>query len=308
MVSPPSLRDDDLGNSLKITRGNNNNNPPTVIDWQQFHQFLIQRTNSKTAGGRLRYARKFERTLYTGDAQPLLQLSPDKRIHAMKALAALSRFLGCYDAWLAIRQRYNLKWSTGNESLAAFERFFDDKRTLDSMLQWVRDAIRILPAPMGAIIKFNCLTGLRPNEAIQAVRLLNNGKAPFQYYNPQLQVLEHFRHPQIFLRRTKSAYISLITKEQLSAIGILDCKTPTTPSYVAVQYRLARSSIGGCHLGYCRKIFGSWLRQNGGIASETVDLLQGRVPKTVFARNYFTPSVDYRQKVLEALEQLQKQL
>jgi hypothetical protein len=38
------------------------------------------------------------------------------------------------------------------------------------------------------------------------------------------------------------------------------------------------------------------LRQNVGIESEMVDLLQGRVPRTVFARHYFTPSLDYRQR------------
>ncbi len=47
-------------------------------------------------------------------------------------------------------------------------------------------------------------------------------------------------------------------------------------------------------------------KEGGGIASETVDLLQGRVPRTVFARHYFTPSQDYRTKVLDALKELQK--
>jgi intergrase/recombinase len=48
---------------------------------------------------------------------------------------------------------------------------------------------------------------------------------------------------------------------------------------------------------YCRKIFASHLRQSG-IESEIIDLLQGRVPKTLFARHYFIPSLDYRAKVL----------
>ena len=298
----------DLGSSLKTTSGKRHDEMRQfiVVDWDQFKQFLLQRTNAKTTGERLRYTKQFMNVLQTGNAQSLLQVTPDKRIHAMKGLASLSRFLGCYDTWLQIRQRYNLKWSTGNESLAAFQRFFDDSKTLDTMLDWVRKAIReVLPADMGKIIKFNCMTGLRPNEAIAAIRLLNaqcTTTTTQQYYNPERQCLEHFRHPEVFLRRTKTAWISFITKEQLSAIGILGCKTH---SYVAIQYRLARSGIG-CHLGYCRKIFGSWLRQNGGIVSEAVDLLQGRVPRTVFARNYFTPSVQYRQTVLNALEKLQR--
>jgi hypothetical protein len=39
------------------------------------------------------------------------------------------------------------------------------------MLDWVREAIRVLPADMSSIIKFNCLTGLRPAEAVESVRL-----------------------------------------------------------------------------------------------------------------------------------------
>jgi intergrase/recombinase len=58
---------------------------------------------------------------------------------------------------------------------------------------------------------------------------------------------------------------------------------------------------------YCRKIFASHLRQSG-IESEIVDLLQGRVPRTVFARNYFTPSLDYRAKVLCALDKLRRDI
>jgi hypothetical protein len=41
------------------------------------------------------------------------------------------------------------------------------------MLDWVKEAIEVLPAGKKDIIKFNCLTGLRPSEAIESVRLLN---------------------------------------------------------------------------------------------------------------------------------------
>jgi intergrase/recombinase len=58
---------------------------------------------------------------------------------------------------------------------------------------------------------------------------------------------------------------------------------------------------------FCREIFASHLRQ-AGIESETVDLLQGRVPKSVFAWHYFTPSLDYRVKVIRALAMLKEQI
>jgi intergrase/recombinase len=46
------------------------------------------------------------------------------------------------------------------------------------------------------------------------------------------------------------------------------------------------------------------LDAEAGIEAEIVDLLQGRVLKTVFARHYFTPKLDYREKVITALQKL----
>jgi hypothetical protein len=47
----------------------------------------------------------------TGDASSLVVLSYDKRIHVMKSLTTLSKFLGCYDEWKKIVEKYQLKWS-----------------------------------------------------------------------------------------------------------------------------------------------------------------------------------------------------
>jgi hypothetical protein len=46
------------------------------------------------------------------------------------------------------------------------------------------------------------------------------------------------------------------------------------------------------------------LGPEAGIEAEIVDLLQGRVLKTFFARHYFTPKLDYREKVITALQKL----
>jgi len=44
------------------------------------------------------------------------------------------------------------------------------------------------------------------------------------------------------------------------------------------------------------------------IEYEIIDLLQGRVPKSVFARHYFNPSLEYRDKVSRALDNLKQQI
>jgi hypothetical protein len=154
---------------------------------------------------------------------------------------------------------------------------------------------------MSQIVKFGTLVGLRAAEIVESVELINNNQTLQRYYNAERQCLEHFRFPETFLRRTKSAYISLADNQLLEIAQ----KVRKIPRYEVLRFRCVRKGLE-FHMGWCRKIFGSWLRQNG-IASETVDLLQGRVPRTVFARNYFTPSVDYSIKVLDALKQLQKE-
>jgi hypothetical protein len=57
---------------------------------------------------------------------------------------------------------------------------------------------------MARIIDFACITGLRPSEVIESVRLLISGENK-KYYNEERQALEHFRFPEIFIRQTKKA-------------------------------------------------------------------------------------------------------
>jgi hypothetical protein len=57
----------------------------------------------------------------------------------------------------------------------------------------------------------------------------------------------------------------------------------------------------------CRKVFASWLIQSAGIDATTVDLLQGRVGQSVLVRHYQSPTASLRDKVLDAVSQLQKQ-
>jgi hypothetical protein len=63
----------------------------------------------------------------------------------------------------------------------------------------------VLPTPMSVAIKFACLTGRRPSEAVESVRLINYKKAFSKYYNSIRSALEHSKFPALFLRSTKKA-------------------------------------------------------------------------------------------------------
>lgn len=108
------------------------------------------------------------------DAQDLLALSDEKRKHAMKALATLSKYVGYYNQWKDIRERYQLKWSIG-DSLQAFNDIFNSEKNLLFMLHWLKDdTVTTLQKSYSNILVYDPLTELRPDEACQSVRLIHN--------------------------------------------------------------------------------------------------------------------------------------
>lgn len=86
--------------------------------------------------------------LETKNAAELLISSPDKKSHAMKALAALSKFLGKYDIWVDIINKFQLKWVLNNKSFEVFTSVLDIENqgnNIDIMSKWVREVLSILP-------------------------------------------------------------------------------------------------------------------------------------------------------------------
>lgn len=133
----------------------------------------------------------------------------------MKALSSYARYTGMIPAWRSIRDQYQLSWSTGTEKLDAFTRFFHTSKDLDTMVQWLRQAMAALPSQYSSFLLFCTLTGLRASECIEAVRLLNGHHQMTDYYNPEQSILQHYRFPQLFIRRTKAVYISVMNDKIL---------------------------------------------------------------------------------------------
>jgi intergrase/recombinase len=68
-------------------------------------------------------------------------------------------------------------------------------------------------------------------------------------------------------------------------------KQASNCGYNALRLAVKRKGLD-MNMSYCRKIFATYLRMQG-IEQETIDLLQGRAPKSVFARHYFKPDFNY---------------
>src|SRR5215213_7761352 len=153
------------------------------------------------------------------------------------------------------------------------------------MVKWLKDTYSKLPQSYGNILLFNALTGLRPEEAIQSIKILHNSE-PSDYLKDNT-ILEHYKYPFVFIRRTKKTYISVVNET------ILDlAKQSGDHSYNALRLSIKRKGLD-MNMAFCRKIFATHLRNNG-IEQETIDLLQGRTPKSVFARHYFRPDFNHR--------------
>ena len=263
--------------------------------WKQYGAYLKTIVSSDTASDRLSYGRKYNHILITNDASDLLALNHEKRIHVMKSLASLSKYLGCYDRWKSIREKHQLKWSNG-DSLIAFRMIIDTKKSYSNMDTWLKNAYSTLPNEYGNILIYCAVTGLRPDECLKSIQLIQNDID--NYLNRKSMMLEHFRYPEIFIRRTKKAYLSIVNKEILNLAKNSHCV-----NYDSLKTILRRNDID-MRMSYCRKIFATYLRENQ-IETETIDLLQGRIPKSVFARHYYRPDIGSK-KIRSVINSLTK--
>jgi Archaeal phage integrase len=268
--------------------------------WTNYKEYLVRNFNRHTAKCRLIYARGYSYVLNELNASSILSLTGEKRIHIMKALATLSKYLGYYDEWKNIIQRYQLKWSNENTVETFNNVMMIDEQNYSSMIEWLKNCYSKLRSSYGNILLFNTLTGLRPDEACKAIEIIQTEED--NYVRKDLMILEHYKFPDIFIRRTKKAYISILTDSILDLV-----KQSANCGYNALRLAVKRKKLD-MNMAYCRKIFATYLRTHG-VEQEIIDLLQGRAPKSVFARHYFKPNfTDEKQKVTVCLENLCREI
>ena len=229
------------------------------------------------------------------NARNLLGLPHNKKLQVMKSLAILSKYLGCYDRWKAIKEKYQLKWSN-DDSLQVFQNLTNQENHYSSMLKWVKDVCKQLPKHYGNILIYCSLTGLRPTEVFSSISLIKSDLD--KYLDKDKMILEHIRYPEIFIRKTKKAYISIVNE---SIIQIAK-DTKEKSNYNSLRCYFKRRKIP-FNFNYCRKIFATYLRTNG-VEQEIIDLLQGRLPKSVFLRYYYRPDLVIYTKIQNHLKSL----
>ena len=261
--------------------------------WKRYRDYLQRIGTRTTVNDRFNYSVKYFKYLFDENTiNELLTFSPNKRLHIMKALSTLSKFTGRHDLWKQIIKKYNLLWSAGDNSISIFNKIVSETSYSD-MLKWIKGVISVLPEPQGNLIVFNTLTGLRPIEVSKCISLLHSNLD--DYWNRDKGILEHYKFPKEFIRRTKKVFISVVSKSMIE----LAKNCPSDVRYNAMKLLLHRRDME-MNMYYCRKVFATFLR-NAGIESELIDLLQGRIPNSVFVRHYYRPDSSKFDEIREKL-------
>ena len=264
--------------------------------WIGYKEYLQRIGTNTTVNDRYNYSIKYCKYLFDENTiNELLTFSANKRLHVMKALSTLSKFSGRHDFWKQIVKKYNLLWSTGDNSLSIFNKIINETSYSD-MLKWIKDVISEIPEPQANLFVFNTLTGLRPIEVPKCIELVHCNLD--NYWNKEKGILEHHKFPNEFIRRTKKVFISVVDK---SLIGLArNC--PVNVSYNALKLMLKRKGLD-MNMYYCRKVFATYLRDEG-VAPEIIDLLQGRISSSVFVRHYYRPDSSKSDEIREKLIKL----
>ena len=88
-----------------------------------------------------------------------------------------------------------------------------EKTIITEMISQLKLAYSRLDQKYSSALLYCTLTGLRPAEPYNSLRLLKERRE--DYLAKGSKLLEHFRFPSVFLRRTKNAYISVLFEKLL---------------------------------------------------------------------------------------------
>ncbi len=178
-------------------------------NWINYETFLFQKYSKKYAKDLIKYSKKYSHCLKTGNLSELKTISKNMKLHAMKALSALSKFSGCYNYYKDLIKAYDLKWTVDNDDviISRLNRYHNNGSKKD-LFDWIKTIKKKLPE-FALFMDFILATGMRFNEAIKSYNLiikLKHENRFEEYYNREEQTLEHFRFQALIHPKNKEAF------------------------------------------------------------------------------------------------------
>jgi intergrase/recombinase len=248
-----------------------------------FRDYLISKFAKQYAMSQYGYVIKYGSLM--DNPSELNNLPISTRSNVLKALINLSKYQGQYENFKSKLKNYGIKWLSTDTSFNSFLAIINNNHS--TLGQWYKDAMAILADNEKLFLKFTLLSGLRKNEALQScnqiIKLANESKLS-DYYNEELGILEHFKQldsngKPMFLRNTKNCYLSIIPKEIVQQIAVSQ-----QVYYTTIRKHIEKNKLQ-LRIKELRSCYATYLRKNG-ILAEFIDLVQGRIPRSVFAKHY----------------------
>jgi intergrase/recombinase len=204
--------------------------------------------------------------------------------NAVRGLIVLSKYLGIHKDFTERLKEFDIKVSRP-DSLSAFLRIFNASNS--NKIQYYNEVITLLRDNERIFAKFLLYSGLRMSEGIASfnlvIKLASDNKLA-EYYDDNLNCLCHFKYSKTFIRGTKNAYITFISKDFLDQVA--SCETVT---YSAIRKRLEHNGKS-MRFNEFRDYFGTHLVNNGILEIEQ-NLVCGRIPIGIFIRHYWSPKL-----------------
>ena len=269
---------------------------PRNIKWKEYKRYLLSKYAKSYAVQLFEYSRKYY--LLLNDVNSILLAKSTIRNNVINALTALSRFLGTYNFFKSEMKAHGIK-RVRPDPMQVFTRIFNSN-VHKGLGKWYQDALAVLKENERLYLSFMLLSGVRAMEGIKAFNLIVKlgSKYKEEYYNENTGFLEHFKYPILFLRRSKNVYVSAVPKELLDEISKSE-----GISYNAFDKRLDRAGLP-MRIKQLRSFYATEMRELG-LLSEQIDLIQGRVGKSIFLKHYFKQDAKYlSNKILALLSKL----
>ena len=249
------------------------------VNWDDFRKWVKNKYAKSYAPSVYSYAFRFHRLL-NGNLSELEAFTKTKCGITLRALVALSKYLGCYEVFKARMNQFGLKWE-GYDNFDSFLRIMQNKQS--DVLKWVEKCLSVLDESYRTLVWFALISGMRKSEVINSFNLtitLGREDRLSEYYNEELQTLEHFRYKSIFIRGKKNVFFSFVPREFVDKI--LRCKTVSASGF---KRRIIRNGFSSEFQGL-RDYFATFMVHHE-LLQQEVDLLQGRIGRTLFMKHYF---------------------
>ena len=202
----------------------------TNIDLKAYREYLDNKYSRQYASLLFGYIQKYYQCFL--NPNELLKIPDSIRSNVMKAMVSHAKYAQKYEEYKAKLKNSGIRWTTNDSACDSFLRIVNNNHS--DLGQWYSEMQKIIRQEEKLYLKFVLTTGLRKAEAIKSfnliIKLHKEGKLDSYFKDG---ILEHFRYPELFFRKTKMVYVSIVTEDLVAKIA-----QSKPVSYFAIRKRI----------------------------------------------------------------------